>query len=529
MSISPDGREVVFGAISKGTPTLWVRSLAALQARQLPGTEGASFPFWSPDSLWIGFFAGGKLVKIQLAGGPSMPLCDAPQGRGGAWNQDNTIVFAPSPTAGLQKVPSAGGAPVQVTTPGKGENSHRWPWFLPDNRHFIYIAGISGGRPTGTLWIGSLDSSERVSLGSADSNGMYSSGHLLFVRGGTLLAQPFDPARRNTTGEPFPIGEQIVGITNTLKATFSVSTSGALAYRPGAWFTSQLTWFDRTGKSLAAVGVPGPYVNLALSPDERRVAASQAMQGPINIWILDLARAAAPTRLTVASGGDFDPVWSPTGGQLIFTSSRTGTFDLYQHAANGSGQDELLLKPEKGAGAPDWSRDGRFLAYSSSGDVWVLPLSGGQGSSRVEAGKPFAFLQTPFDEGDPAFSPDGRWIAYHSNESGQPQVYVKPFPSGASKSRISERGGTEPRWRGDGRELFFLQPDGTMMAARIDSAKGFDAAVPQPLFQTGITSTQNNHPYLVTKDGQRFLVPVIDPSVSSQMTVVLNWRAGVQR
>jgi serine/threonine protein kinase/Tol biopolymer transport system component len=529
MAISPDGRQVVFGAVSKGQPTLWVRPLAELTAQLLPGTEGASFPFWSPDSRSIGFFAGEKLMKVQLSGGPPVPLCDAPAGRGGAWNDDNTIIFAPSPTAGLQKVASGGGPPAPVTTLGNGEGGHRWPWFLPDNRHFIYISVTGGGgRPTGTLWIGSLDSSERASVGPSDSNGMYASGHLLFVRGATLMAQPFDPERGKATGEPFPIAEQIVGIAATLKATFSLSASGALGYRPGVGSTSQLTWFDRTGKSLGAVGDPGVHVNLALSPDERHLAVSQAAVGNINIWILDLARAAAPSRFTLASGGDFDPVWSPDGAQLVFTSRRSGTFDLYWHAANGSGQDELLLKPDKGAGAPDWSRDGRFLAYSSGGDVEVLPLSG-LGSSKVERGKPFAFLQTSFDEGDPAFSPDGRRMAYYSTESGQRQIYVQSFPAGGSKSRISEGGGSEPRWRGDGRELFFLAPDGMMMAARIDTAKDFKVTVPQPLFQTGITSIQNNHPYVVTRDGQRFLVPLSNQSAASQMTVVLNWLAGVQK
>jgi serine/threonine protein kinase/Tol biopolymer transport system component len=529
LAISPDGRQVVFGAVSKGQPTLWVRPLAALTAQLLPGTEGASFPFWSPDSRSIGFFAGGKLMKVQLSGGPPVPLCDAPNGRGGAWNDDNTIIFAPSPAAGLQKVASGGGTPAPVTTQDKGEGGHRWPWFLPDNRHFIYVSAAGGGgRPSGTLWIGSLDSSEKASMGPSDSNGMYASGHLLFVRGATLMAQPFDPERRTATGEPFPIAEQIFGIAATLKASFSVSASGALVYRPGVGATSQLTWFDRTGKSLGPVGDPGVHVNLALSPDERRVAVSQAALGSISIWMVDLARASAPSRFTVESGGNFDPVWSPDGAQLVFTSNRTGTFDLYWHPANGSGQDELLLKPDKGAGAPDWSRDGRFLAYSSSGDVEVLPLSG-LGSSKVERGKPFAFLQTSFDEGDPAFSPDGRWMAYYSTESGQRQIYVQSFPAGGSKSRISEGGGSEPRWRGDGRELFFLAPDGMMMSARVDTAKDFKVTVPQPLFQTGITSTQNNHPYVVTRDGQRFLVPLINQSAASQMTVVLNWLAGVQR
>jgi eukaryotic-like serine/threonine-protein kinase len=529
LAISPDGRHVVFGAISKGPSTLWVRPLATLTARQLPGTEGALHPFWSPDSRSIGFFAGGKLMKVQVSGGPPIPLCDAATARGGTWNGDNTIVFAPSGSGGLLKVASAGGTPVPLTTLSNGEGGHRWPWFLPDHRHFLYVAySPTAGRPTGTIWIGSLDSSERTSIGSADSNAMYSSGHLLFVRGSTLMAQPFDPDRRQVSGEPFPVTEQVVGIGNTLKASFSVSDSGTLGYRPGAGTVSQLTWFDRTGKSLEAIGEPQVHVNLGLSPDDRRLAVSETGLGAINIWMLDLARPSAPSRFTVASGGNFDPVWSPDGSQVVFTSSRTGKFNIYWRPADGSGEDKLLSEPPQGAGGPDWSRDGRFLAFSSNGDVWVLPLSR-QGSSKIEAGKPYPFVQTSFDEADPAFSPDGRWIAYYSTESGQAQIYVQAFPSGGNRSRISTAGGTEPAWRGDGNELFFLAPDGTMMAARIDTAKGFNASVPQPLFQTGITSTQNNHPYVVTRDGKRFLVPVVDQSAASQMTVLLNWREGIQK
>jgi Tol biopolymer transport system component len=529
MAISPDGQRVVFGAISNGVPTLWIRPLATLAATPLAGTAGATFAFWSPDSRSIAFFADQKLMKMQLNGGPPIPICPAPQGRGGAWNEDNTIVFAPSATGGLQKVGSGGGTPVPVTTPDKTEVGHRFPWFLPDGRHFLY-AGLTTGSspPTGTLWIGSLDSSERVSIGPADSAAMYSSGHLLFVRGGILLARPFDPDRRTPTGEPFPIADQVLGIRSTMKATFSVSASGTLGYRPIFGSTSRLTWFDRTGKPLGAFGAQGFYLNLGLSPNDERLAASLGGLGRPEIWILDLARAATPTRLTSPSAGDFDPVWSPSGAQVVFTSNRTGTFDIYQRAADGTGQAELLLKPVNGAEASDWSRDGRFLVYASRGEVEAVPLSD-RDSARVKAGKPFALLQTPFDEGDPAVSPDGRWIAYFSDETGQPQIFVRSFPSGGRPFRISEGGGTEPRWRDDGKELFFLAPDGAMMAARIDTAKDFTATVPQMLFRTGLASVQNNHPYVVTRDGQRFIVPVADETAAAQMTVVLNWLSAVRK
>ena len=519
MAISPDGRQIVFVA-SKGVAMLWVRAMGALESRLLPGTEEALFPFWSPDSRSIGFFAGGKLKKIQVGGGPPIVLCDAPAGRGGTWSSDNTIVFAPTANATLQKVASAGGAPVPATTLDKDELAHRWPWFLPDGRHFVYLA--ANVVSTGVLRVGSLDSSETTSLGPSASNGVYGSGHLLFVRGNSLMAEPFDPVRREVTGEAIPVVDQLSTVSAILYASFSVSPTGVLAYGRGAAPSAQLTWFDRTGKPVGKVGDPQSYFNLALSPDERRLAASMVTGSPANvdIWLVDLARGATPSRFTFDPAADYDPAWSPDGSAVVFTSARTGIISLFRHASSGTGQDELLVKQNFGASAPDVSRDGRFLAYSGSGDVWVLPLAGGG---------PAAFLQTPFSEGDPAFSPDGRWIAYNSNESGPAQIYVQSFPKGGGKYLISQTGGTEPRWRGDGRELFFLAPDGTMMAAGIDAAKGFQATVPEPLFRTGITSTRDNHPYVVSKDGARFLIPVLERAAATPITVTLNWPAAVQK
>jgi eukaryotic-like serine/threonine-protein kinase len=522
LAISPDGRQVVFVA-SRGVTMLWVRAMGTLESHPLPGTEEASFPFWSPDSRSVGFFAGGKLKKIQVSGGPPIVLCDAPAGRGGSWSRDNAIVFAPIGNSVLQRVSSAGGAPTPATTLDKGELGHRWPWFLPDGRHFVYLA--SGGESalaSGVLRVGSLDSSETKSLGPSASNGVYGSGHLLFVRGSSLMAEPFDPVRREVTGEAFPVLDQLSTVTQILYASFSVSATGALAYGRVRTQASQLTWFDRTGKQLGKVGDPRFYLNLALSSDERRLAASIGTGSPLNIdiWLLDLARGATPSRFTFDPANEYDPAWSPDGSEVVFTSARAGLIALFKHASSGSGQDELLVKLNFGVSAPDVSRDGRFLTYSGNGDVWVLPLAGGE---------PAAFVQTPFAEGDPAFSPDGRWIAYGSNESGQAQIYVQSFPKGRGKYLISLAGGTEPRWRGDGRELFFLAPDGTMMASVIDKATDFQASVPQPLFRTGITSARDNHPYVVTKDGARFLIPVIERAMATPITVTLNWPAAVQK
>jgi serine/threonine protein kinase/Tol biopolymer transport system component len=525
-AISPDERQVVFGATVKGVATLWVRPMADLTTRMLPGTEGATYPFWSPDSRSVGFFAGGKLKKVQINGGAPVVICDAALARGGTWGPNSTIVFASAATPALFKVPASGGSPVPLTTLNQGEEAHRWPWFLPDGRHFLFIStsSASGANRTTALWVGSLDSNEREQIGPVESSVMYSSGHLLFVRANSLIAEPFDPERRQVTGEPFPIVDGLRVFAGTSRGLFSVSAGSALVY-PSGLLSSQgtLTWFDRTGKRLGAVGEPGIYLNLGLSPDDQRVAVSKlspSLGSNIDIWLIDLARPAAPLRLTTNPAAEFDPVWSPDGSAVVFTSTRTGAYDVYRHPSNESGKDELVASPPSGAGSPDWSRDGRFLVYSTGPDIDALPLFGDR--------KPIELLHSAFAKGNPALSPDGKWIAYHSNESGKPQVYMQSFPDGGNRAQISYDGGTEPRWRGDGREIFFLAPDGMLMAASIDTSKTVQAGTPQPLFQTGIMSHQNNHPYAVTHDGKRFLVSVVDQS-DVRITVVLNWMEALKR
>jgi Tol biopolymer transport system component len=520
VAVSPDGQWAVFGASTDGLSALWVRPLSSVDARRLPGTEGATFPFWSPDSRTVAFFADGKLKKTPLAGGPPIALCDAPGPVGGTWNRDGSILFARTQGAGIQKVSSTGGTPVAVTKLENGEIGHRWPFLLPDGRHFLFLTIATAIDNTGQLFVGSLDSSERTPLGLKESAAVYGSNHLLFSSAGVLMAQPFDAARRQVTGEPFPIAEQVETLGATRWAPISVSDTGVLGYRSGSVF-STLTWVDRTGHVMGTVGDRGNYLNLALSPDERRLAVAQGIQATrnIDIWIIDLARPGTPTRLTTDPGMEFDPAWSPDDSQVMFASTRSGPLDLYRHAASGAGQDELVVR-QRSTG-PEYSRDGKFLAFTSLSDVWVLPLSAG--------GKPQKLLQTEFNEGDPAISPDGRWIAYFSNETGVTQVYVQSFPDGGNKQRISEAGGNEPRWNGNGTELFFLSPNGILMAAGIDTANGFRVKAPQALFQTGITPSGNNHPYVVTKDGQRFLVARSDDSDQSQVTITTNWLAAVRK
>ncbi len=423
IEISPDGQHVVFGAATQGISALWLRPLSALDARQLTGTEGAAFPFWSPDSRSVAFFADGKLKKVQIAGGPPVVLCDALTPGGGTWSRDNPIVFGRM-GGGLNKVEVAGGASAEVTKLQGAEISHRWPFFLPDGRHFVFTAVSVALGVSGELVIGSLDSAERASLGIADSNAVYSAGHLLFTRNGTLLAQPFDAARRQLNGEPFPIADQVEPLAATRKAPLSVSASGVLGYRRGSTLAT-LTWHDRSGRITGALGDRSGYLNLALSPDERRLAVSQSLPDThtrnIDIWIVDVDRPGTPARLTSEPSAEFDPTWSPDGAQVMFISTRAGSLDLFRHAANGSGQDEMVLK--KSVSGPDYSRDGKFVAFASDSDVWVLPLSGGAAA--------YPLLRTQFNEGDPAISPDGRWIAYHSNETGWRRSTCRRFLAAA--------------------------------------------------------------------------------------------------
>jgi eukaryotic-like serine/threonine-protein kinase len=463
-------------------------------------------------------------------------LCDAPSGRGGSWSRGNVIVFAPSPEAGtgLWRVSSAGGVPGVVTTidPAAGATFHRWPHFLPDGRHFIYTASTGvccpASKPS-TIRIGSLDPADAtITLLEAESSASYASGHLLFARDETLMAQPFDPDARQPKGEAFPLAEH-VSREGSRYVGASVSENGTLVYAGGSLAAQQqLTWFDRAGRALSTVGEAAAYGAFALSPDERRLAVALGPGSPenIDIWIVDIARNIR-SRLTVDPGSDQSPVWSPDGTRIAFGGQRSGKASLRQKLMNGTTADESLLEGSRGIAPSSWSADGRFIAYTLTGafpqtsDVWVLPLFGDR--------KPFPLAQTEFVETSGVFSPDGRWIAYTSNEAGLSNVYVQPFLRGGGKYQVSRDGGYAPVWRADGKELSYLGADGTMMAAPIDATGQFDAGVPQALFPTdALTST--SFPYAVTRDGKRFLVNA-RPRQSSvaPLTVLVNWTAAIQK
>jgi Tol biopolymer transport system component len=530
VSVSPDGHRIVFlAASSDGKSMLWVRSLDTLSAQALAGTEGALRPFWSPDSRFVAFFAGGKLKKVDVSGGPPITLCDSPEVLGGTWNQEGVIVFSPAQNSALQKVSAAGGVPTTVTVLGQGESGgHRMPLFLPDGRHFLYRANKAGGGG-GPIYVASLDSSERkLLLNSDSSNVLYTQGHLLFLRETTLMAQPFDPRRLALTGEAFPIAEQIQTQGNPPAGIFSASENGVLAYQTGSAMDGfKLTWFDRSGKQIGILGDPAIYGDLELAPDGKRASVSISEVGKgRNIWIYDVARG-LKTRYTFDAANDAPSIWSPDGSRVVFSSNRKGHFDLYQNVSDGSGTEEPLLEDNFDKSPNSWSPDGRFILFTTSGgptgtDLFVLPLAGDR--------KPVPFLKTQFNELYGRFSPDGRWVAYRSNESGMYEIYVAPFPGPGGKRQISTAGGSFPRWRRDGTEIFYFAPDNKLMVAAVNGkGPSFEVGAVKPLFDTHVFNGLR-YPYDVTADGQQFLLSTVPgQSSSAPITVVVNWMAGLKK
>jgi len=541
VSVSPDGRKLAFNATGdKGG--LWIRDLDALEWRQLPGTEGAVSPFWSPDSKYLAFGVQSQLKKIDVAGGPAQTLCElAAIGVGsGAWNRDGIIIFGGRGSGPLWKVSQAGGVAAAITSvdTSRGEAFNALPTFMPDGKHFIYLR--NGPADVIGIYAGSLDAKpteqpkERIL--ASEFAASYVNGYLFFMRDNTLMAQPFDAAKLQLTGEPAPVAEH-VGTTQSI-GVFSVSPSGTLAYRGGAQTGNyQLTWFDRQGKLVSVFGQPGADQDIVLSPDGTRGAvrdAVSAAQG--DLWTLDFARGVR-TRFTFRQSPGTDAVWSLDGSRIAFAAN-SNRDTIYEKAASGAGDEkELLKEPGKIHFPSSWSRDGRFLLYTvtntpkTGNDLWVLPLQGDR--------KPVRLLGTEFNEREARFSPDMRWIAYTSNESGRFEVYVRPFvASGASgapslgegKWQVSRDGGNSPRWRADGKELIFqAPPDGTAkMAVEVKgTGAALEAGIPQQLFQAPI-----DYGWDVTADGKRFLLSVLPQGQRTgqvPITVVLNWPAQLKK
>jgi Tol biopolymer transport system component len=527
-AVSPDGRRVTFAATVGQKAQLWVRDLDSLAARPLAGTEGAYNPFWSPDNRFIAFFAGGKLKKIGVLGGPAQILCDAASGRGGSWNQTGVIVFTPGILDGLYRVSAAGGSSTILIALDQslGEDSLRHPWFLPDAHHFFYTAR-NGDRNKSAIYVGDLGSKEKRRILITNSNAVYAPpGFLLFLRERTLMAQPFDASRIQTTGDPFPIADK-VDFTTILGGLFSVSQNGVLAYLSSFGTGNvQLSWFDRGGKPLGTVGAPGDLFTPAISPDGKKVAVRRSDQqaATTDIWLHDLARGTA-SRFTFGPNINTSPVWSPDGNRMVFNSTRIGGGSLYLKPTGGAGKEELLLKSPSGVVPSDWSRDGRFIIYiqydaNTKSDIWVLPLSG---DSPPVPGKAFPFLQTEFTEWGAKLSPDGKWLAYTSDETGRNEIYMQTFPSPGGKSQVSTSGGIRPVWSRDGKELFYSAADGKLMAVEVKTGSKLEASAPKALFDTRLVGGAG---FDISPDGRRFLLAnSLDDTGQKPMTVVVNWTA----
>jgi Tol biopolymer transport system component len=521
-ALSPDGRHVAFTATSNRR-SVWIRSLDTLDLREVPNTANARDLFWSPDSRSIGYFVDGEIKTVNIVSALATVACKAPAGGNGAWGRDDVIIHGG--TSGIV----ACGRESPVTRITAGEIGHVSPFFLPDGRHFVYLAVTS---TSGELRVASIDDGvRRAVIGPSDSGAVYSEGHLLFVRSGILLARPFDAMTLTTRGEPFRVTEDPIPVRLLTRRTpISSSSVGTISFAARASTESMLTWFDRKGVPLGTVGAAAYNFNLGLSPDGQLLAVSRQSRTTTHfgsdIWILDLARGGHAVRLTDDPGSEFDPVWSPDGRSILFNSNRAGPLALYRRAADGSGADELVVSREVSLTTPDWSPVEDVLLYSADaeagkGDIEKLPLGPGATASD--------FLATPFSEREPAFSPDGRWVAYTTNMSGRDEVYIRAFAGDPRQIPVSLDGGTAARWRGDGREIFFLAPDRSMMAARLDTRAGMRIGTPLRLFGTEVSPT-DGHPYVVSKDGQRFLMGVPrEAAPDSGVSILTNWLAAVRR
>jgi Tol biopolymer transport system component len=524
LAVSPDGDKVVFVASAGGPPRLWLRALQTTTARALAGTEHASLPFWSPDSRSIGFFADSRVKRIDMESGRLEELAGAVVPGGGAWNQDGLIVYAGTVDSELTSASSDGNRRGTVTILKSGQTGHRAPQFLPDGRRFVYYA--MGRADVRGVYVGELGGSMSRRLFDADTPAVYVKDHLLYVHQGTLMAQRFSAARLALEGDPAPIAEHVAVGTRANIAALAVSAAGPIAYRTGSpGGKRQFVWFDRNGGEVTRVGSVhgfGPSY-ASMSPDERRLAVQRTDAGKTDIWLLDVERD-APVRFTTDPEADIAPLWSPRGDRLVF-SSRRNRFNLYEKAVGAPTATELLAT-EEAKSATDWSDDGRFILFRSLGsatgwDIWAMPMSGDR--------KPFAVARTKFEERDAQFSPDGKWIAYQSDETGRFEIYLQPFQGRGERVRLSTDGGVQALWRADGRELFYLALDGQLNAVPIAwslSGGAPEAGTPVPLFATRVGSLRDIalHHYIPSADGQRFLLDTLVEEPASPIVLILNWR-----
>jgi eukaryotic-like serine/threonine-protein kinase len=509
---------------------LWVRRLDSLSAQSFPGTDDAIFPFWSPDSRSIAFFAQGRLKRVEVSGGPPQALSEAPSPRGGTWNRDNVIVFAPVSNGPLSRVTSAGGASVLLTKLAKEQTTHRSPSFLPDGHHFLYYA-FGSSEFSGVL-VGTLDSGESKRIVLSDTGAVYSpSGDLLFVRQGILFRQHFDLTKLQVSGDAIPIAEPVS--VNTNMGAFSISQDGALSYRTGtAGEDVVLSWLDRTGKLIETLGSPAPYRGVEVSPDGSRVAVHRHDPNGGDIWVFEPSRGPMSRQTFDPAADNSSPIWSSDGKQITFGALHDGKWATYTKVVNGSSQ-ELIYEWDGNAAPMSWSPDGENIVVrlvdaktTRGADEWIVS---------IKEKKATPLLHETANELRAQVSPDGKWIAYEFNETGRSEVYLKAFPSGQSKHQLSANGGIAPRWRGDGKELFFITDRGKMAAVKLSGAGStLNISSPTELFESEIALL--NHPggsshfYAVSRDGTRFLIPRLQANGNVEaetipITVIVNWFA----
>ncbi len=529
-ALSPDGRQLVFVANNDaGTAQLWIRSLDTASARRLAGTEGAFAPFWSPDSRVIGFFADRRLKRIDLAGGALQDLADAPGPRGGAWNRDGVILFAPTTTSGLAQVIATGGpvTPVIESISGKRGLGPRWPQFLPDGRRFLFEVTLAGPDLRG-IYLGNLDGGTPTRLMESLSAGTFTApGSLLVSRQDVLFELPFDLLAGSIRDTPLRIAENVVTDLNGGRSAFSISSTGVLASRGGRSAQRRhLVWVDRSGRVLNTVGPDdGSQANPELAANGRRVVIQRAIRENVNLWLID-ARGVG-SAFTVDEGTKVNPLWSADGGRIVFGSNKNGVYDLFQKSVDGGADEQPLLVTPQEKRPVSWSSNYVLYGIStgqSNRDLWALPMAGDA--------KPFPVVHTSFDEDEGQFSPDGRWLAYGSTEAGNHEIYVQPFPGPGEKKRVSPAGGGQVRWRPDGRELYYVAADNRLMAVSAASAKdgrSLELAAPVALFPTrfatGANVTGTKPQYAVASDGRFLLNERIVEDGAAPITIVQNWMA----
>jgi eukaryotic-like serine/threonine-protein kinase len=543
--ISPDGKNVAFTGCKSQSAALslavgnacsiWVRALRSSETHEVDGTAGGFAPFWSPDSREIGFFADGKIKRVPVDGGPVQVICDASDARGGTWGSSGMILFAATRGSPIFSVSANGGAPVAVTQSGQYSElayvgSHRWPYFLPDGEHFLYFNSHYGGScgELSDIQFASLDGKQNVSVLKGCGSASFADGRLIFWREGNLVAQPFDPKHGVLSGNAVPIADHVAFDAMFGFGVFSASSNGLVVYRSGSGqIAAQLAWYDRSGKTVGTIGDNDLYDSVAISPDGSRVATNVFHMSKGAIMIMD---SRGSRTLTTCSGPCPFPVWSGNGREIYFTANSRGPYDIFVKAADGSGGERPVVMFEGqqfGAAFLAASPDGKYLAFASPGPtgtimhIYIVPLQGDH--------KPQLFHDSSGNEGGPVFSPDGKWLAFESSQSGRGEVYITPFPGGGAQYQVSTSGGERPVWRRDGKEIYYRE-NLRMMAVKVNAQPSNmpQLGTPSPLFEAAARN-RNGRWYDVAPDG-RFLMNTAPPSSQAQnFELVVNWPAELQR